>query len=135
MIKVRYNLGRGENYMKWKVQSKIDGVEYYAPEDVQLVLHNCTLKNNKKLAKRIFEGQSKDVCAWIHCESITINHINQNEYYIPKGQVEKLLYNPKVVPFWRFESDGFSWSTLINLDGCNLSLIFTDNKNLYVEIK
>jgi len=128
MIKVRFNLGRGENYMKWKVQSKI-GVEYYAPEDVQLVLHNCTLKNNKKLAKRIFEGESKDVCAWINCESITINHSDKDDYYIPKGQAERLMYNPKVAPFWRFESIHCPF------DDCKFDLIFTDHKNLYIEIK
>lgn len=129
MIKVRFNLGRGENYMKWKIIQSDGKIEYYAPDDVQLVMQNCILKNNKKLAQRIFEGENKDVCAWIRCESITINHSSKDDYYVPNLQVEKLMYNPKIAPFWRFESANYPF------DNCEFSEIFTDHKNLYVEIK
>ena len=52
-IKVRFNLGRGKNYMKWKVQYPSGNVEYFNPSDVQLILKNCQLKNNRKTAEKI----------------------------------------------------------------------------------
>jgi hypothetical protein len=128
MIKVRFNLGRGKNYKKWKIQGK-DFVEYYAPEDVQLILNKCTLKNNKKMATKIFNGENKDVCAWIRCEEVIIKHRDKDEYFYSNKQVEKLLYDPKVAPYWRI-----SEYDCLNVDDFVFEQIFTDYKNLFVEI-
>lgn len=38
-IKVRFNLGRGVNYMKWKIQYP-DKIKYYDPEKYHLILKN-----------------------------------------------------------------------------------------------
>jgi hypothetical protein len=127
-IKVRFNLGRGKNYMKWKIQSK-SGVEYHSPEDVQLVIHNCVLKNNRKTAQKIFEGENKDVCAWILCESIEINHkenFSQVACNLIKysDTVYKLRYNPKVLPYWVTGED--------NLDNSEFKTIASSNKELFI---
>ena len=54
-IKVRFNLGRGQNYMKWKVQYTDGSVEYHSPSEVQLLMHECILKNHSQPC-RLFSG-------------------------------------------------------------------------------
>ena len=125
MIKVRFNLGRGKNYMKWKISSKNSGVEYHYPKDVQLIMKNCILKNNKKLAKKIFDGQQKDVCAWILCESISINHHDIVKSPITSENAEQVLYNPKIAPFWRLNSSNLSY------DNQKFSKIFSVENQLF----
>jgi lipopolysaccharide biosynthesis glycosyltransferase len=58
-IKIRFNLGKGKNFMKWKVQYTDGTIEYHSPADVQLLMHDCTLKNHKKTAQKIFDGAKK----------------------------------------------------------------------------
>jgi len=94
-IKVRFNLGRGKNYMKWKIQSK-SGVEYHYPADVQLIMKGCQLKNNRKTAEKIFNGENKDVCAWVLCDSIDIKFDNFEKVWVK----DKLSYNPRKQPHW-----------------------------------
>ena len=71
-IKVRFNLGRGKNYMKWKIQYPNGNILYYNPSEVQFVMTNCQLRNYKKVAEKIFNGGNKVVCAWVLCEEINI---------------------------------------------------------------
>jgi len=97
-IKVRFSLQRGENYMKWKVINSDGTTNYYSPCDVQMIMRGCTLKNNRKLSEKIFNGTStKNVCGWILCRSIEIRHsnfINESDY--------KVRFNPKIAPHWMF---------------------------------
>lgn len=115
-IKVRFNLGRGVNYFKWKVEFP-DRVEYYSPTEVQLVLGKCEARNNLKTAKKIFEGQHKQVCAWILCEQILV----KKKDFIKITDELKLKYNPKVLPYWvigdnKESVDGQRFSRLISVD-------------------
>jgi hypothetical protein len=97
-IKVRFSLQRGENYMKWRVIGSDGIVTYYNPCDVQLIMRECTLRNNKKLATKIFNGEStKVVCAWILCNDLEIRHSD-----FVKESDFKIKYNPKVAPNWTF---------------------------------
>jgi hypothetical protein len=97
-IKVRFSLQRGENYMKWRVIGSDGIVTYYNPCDVQLIMRGCTLRNNKKLATKIFNGEStKVVCAWILCNDLEIRHSD----FIKESDF-KIKYNPKVAPNWTF---------------------------------
>jgi hypothetical protein len=97
-IKVRFSLQRGENYMKWRVIGSDGVVTYYNPCDVQLIMRGCTLRNNKKLATKIFNGEStKVVCAWILCNELEIRHSD-----FVKESDFKIKYNPKVAPNWTF---------------------------------
>ena len=95
-IKVRFNLGRGANYLKWKVEWKDGKVEYFSPDECQLILQYCQLKNARHTAIRIFEGQAKQVCAWIRCENLVV----RKDIFI-QDESRRLRYNPRVAPFWR----------------------------------
>jgi len=118
-IKVRFNLSKGKNFGKWKIWSK-SGCEYHSPEIVQLILYNCQLKNNRKTAQKIYDGENKEVCAWILCESITINHLDQFKNLQSNIQIK---YNPRKNPYWDIN----------NIDSDNLILekIFTNEKKIY----
>lgn len=96
-IKVRFNLGRGANFMKWKVQYPNGVVEYYKPSEVQLLMKGCQLRNHKGVAKKIFEGGEKVVCAWVLCDDITI----VDNTFIQFDMIcDRLKYNPRVQPNW-----------------------------------
>ena len=100
-IKVRFSLQRGENYMKWKVINSDGTTTYYSPCDVQMIMRGCTLKNNRKLSEKIFNGTStKNVCGWILCKSIEIRHSD----FIKESDF-KIRFNPKIAPFWMFMGD------------------------------
>ena len=98
--KVRFNLGRGKNYMKWKVEGP-EGTSYYSPDEVQIVMQGCQLKNQKKTAEKILAGAHKTVCAWVKCVAVNIQRPNTTlwDNYI------HLNYNPRVLPHW-FINDG-----------------------------
>ena len=71
--KVRFNLSRGKNYMKWKVMYNDGSVEFYHPTEVQIIMTGCTLLNNRKSADKIFSGETtKVVCAFIRCENVEV---------------------------------------------------------------
>ena len=69
-IKVRFNLGKGKNYMKWKIQDSNNNISYVSPDDTNLLMFNCQVKNNRKTAEKILNGEHKTVCAWILCDEI-----------------------------------------------------------------
>jgi hypothetical protein len=116
-IKVRFNLGRGKNYMKWKIESKT-GVEYHSPTDVQLKMYGCQLKNNRKTAEKIFNGENKDVCAWVLCDAIDIKFNNFEKVWVK----DRVRYNPRKFPHWvnYFDNDvdGCKYSEVITIDYC-----------------
>jgi len=119
--KVRFNLGRGENYMKWKVTYNNGWVRYYNPSEVQLVLHDCTMKNNKSTALKIFHGdQHKTVCAWVLCKEIEI----VTENFRLENQ-SHLKYNPRVLPFWNLDGK--------DMDGSTVKELFTVDYKLFLK--
>lgn len=95
-FKVRFNLGRGKNYLKWKVTSPSGSVKYYDPNNVSLLMENCKLVNQQGTAKKIHDGANKTVCAWIECETLyacrPYNELPTN--------ATKISYNPRVQPNW-----------------------------------
>jgi len=95
LYKVRFNLGKGKNYMKWKVEG-LEGVRYYNPDEVQIVMHGCQLKNQKKTAEKILEGAHKTVCAWVKCTAVDIQQPGTASWENPI----QLKYNPRVLPHW-----------------------------------
>lgn len=120
-IKVRFNLGRGKNYMKWKIESKT-GVEYHYPADVQLKMYGCQLKNNRKTAERIFNGENKDVCAWVLCDAIDIKFDNFEKVWVK----DKLSYNPRKFPYWVWNN----W----DVDNKCIDEIITIDYNMYAVV-
>jgi len=95
-FKVRFNLGRGKNYLKWKVTSPSGSVKYYDPNNVSFLMENCKLVNQQGTAKKIHDGANKTVCAWIECETFyacrPYNELPTN--------ATKISYNPRVQPNW-----------------------------------
>jgi hypothetical protein len=120
-IKVRFNLGRGVNYMKWKVYSS-KSVDYYDPMEYNLTLHDCVLKNNKNTALSIFQGKSKSVCSWVLCKSVIVSKAES----LPRD-LTKISYNPKVFPGWLIEN------TVV--DGHRYDTIWSQGKSLFTKIE
>ena len=115
-IKVRFNLGRGQNYMKWKIVYPSGVVEYHSPSSVQLVMKDCKLKNNPKIALKIFEGSNKDVCSWVICKDIQVKFGNFDSC---DSQENRITYNPKKAPNWVFggeNADGKEFQQITSLD-------------------
>jgi hypothetical protein len=108
-IKVRFNLGRGANYMKWKVQYPNGVVEYRNPSETQLILNGCQLRNHKGVAKKIFDGGNKTVCAWVLCDEIEIITLTTTNYLKLFTQFDlmfdRIKYNPRVKPNWIFNDE------------------------------
>ena len=97
MMKVRFNLGRGKNFMKWKVSCG-SAYEIFDPEEGSLILRGCKLINKRTQANRIFNGHNKFVVAWIeceHCEYIEGKPSGEN-----KRDSTEVRYNPKINPYW-----------------------------------
>lgn len=92
--KVRFNLGKGKNYMKWKIQSGREA-KYYDPAEWNLFMSGCILKNQRSTAEKIHAGANKSVCAWILCEHVFLG----KNIDLPEGG-ERLRYNPRVQPNW-----------------------------------
>ena len=113
--KVRFNLGAGKNFMKWKIERPNGAISYHSPEEVQLIMSGCVLKNQKTTALKIFEGANKTVCSWILCDEVEI--IN-NPGLIKANDSERVSYNPRVVPNWMFRgsiADGMRFNRLVSL--------------------
>lgn len=99
-IKVRFNLGAGKNFMKWKVEYPDKRTEYFEPDKFQLVMKGCVLKNHKKTATKIFEGSHKTVCAWILCKDIEVLSEPKN-----LDNNQQIKYNPRIQPNWVIEGN------------------------------
>lgn len=119
--KIRFNLGRGQNYYKWKISHPNGLVEYLSPTDVQLVMMNCELVNNKKASEKIFNGANKRICAWILCEKLLIKRSNFNQSDVSG---EYIKFNPRIEPYWVLRG--------VNADGAILNKIETVDYKLYV---
>jgi hypothetical protein len=117
MNKVRFNLGRGSNYMKWKIENTVtkDAI-YLDPEEVSLTLVNCTLHNNRNRSEEIFLGSNKSVCAWVLCEKILVDSPKE-----PFG--EHIRYNPRVAPHWTHKDK--------DVDGQHYKILRTHGKGIY----
>ena len=119
--KVRFNLSRGENYMKWKVMYKNGRVVYYHPTEVQIVMSGCTLKNSRTAAQKIFTGETtKVVCAWVLCDDIQII----KEDFKPESNT-RIKYNPRELPYWNLNGK--------NMDGENVKELYSVDFGLYVK--
>jgi len=119
--KIRFNLGRGKNYMKWKVEGP-NGAKYYSPDEVQIHMNGCQLKNQRGTAEKINGGASKTVCAWVRCmhvEIFPVDFLRLNEEFDTQ-----LKYNPRVLPHWFTGTDQ-------NVDGMFVRRVVSFGKKLY----
>lgn len=96
MFKIRFNLGRGENFKKWKIVTPNKNVLYVNPNEVILCLEEATLKNIPSISTNIFNGANKRICAWIECEKMNIF----STMYLNDLQLSEVSYNPRICPNW-----------------------------------
>jgi len=119
--KVRFNLGRGDNYMKWKVTDPKGEVVYYDPNKVQLFMWDCQLKNNRKTAEKIFNGENKSVCSWVTCDMFAWKPYPST--WRAEDYRQEIRYNPRVNPFWTMDG--------VDSDNRKVEFIFSGYKQLF----
>jgi hypothetical protein len=119
-IKVRFNLGKGKNFMKWKIEA--DGKsEYYCPNEYNLYMYGCQLKNQRSTAEKIHQGANKSVCAWILCDTIML----AQNVELPEANT-RLTYNPRVRPNWMAGD--------VLADNATFDSIWSDGRKLFTKI-
>lgn len=88
-FKIRFHLGQGENYMKWRVEDvTTKNVWFFEPENFQAIIVNGKLHNHPSTAKK------KTFCAYIMAEDVVL-YPTDNLWM--RGQV---AYNPRLMPHW-----------------------------------
>ena len=116
MYKVRFHLASGSHYKMWQIK---DGKEitFHNPQEVNLSLWHCRLRNRRAIAEKIYYGDSKSVCAWIECEKI---EVSQAKSIIGI----KISYNPRVKPYWVMEDENVDdqlYDLLVTYSACVFS--------------
>lgn len=120
--KVRFNLGRGEHFMKWKVTSPEGCVDYYDPETYVIIMHNCKLRNQPSTANKIFDGANKTVCAWIDAEHVEVRRDPVTILYSADLEV---MFNPRKKPYWTYYTEPQ------NIDNKEIECIVTTGRRLW----
>lgn len=121
IFKVRFHLGAGKNFKKWRVENlQTKSVKFFDPEVYDLELRDCKLHNHSGTAEKIHLGNNKTVCAWIMAKEVA---------YLVGGRCcypneDAISYNPKVKPFWRDHEGN-------NIDKKEIPMIETMGKQLY----
>jgi len=118
---VRFHLGAGENFKKWRVENVETGyVEFFNTKDYDLELKDCKLYNQKGSADKIFNGDNKTVCAWVMAKEVAF--IVDGRCCYPNQDM--ISYNPRIQPFWRdYEGN--------NIDKKEILLMGTMGRQLY----
>lgn len=117
-FKIRFHLGAGENFMKWRVEDVDDKtVTFFDPSDFNAIIKDGKLYNQKSAAKKINEGANKTVCAWIMAKDYKLTKLFDNEIQ------SEIKYNPRQTPHWT-NNDGE------NLDGKEYKTMFIINKRI-----
>jgi hypothetical protein len=114
-FKVRFNLSRGKNYKKWKVEELDGTVEYIDPKKYAFFLSGCKVRNQKKTAERIYSGEPKSVCAWIEATGMYKMELSDNTYFSLE-KTKEIHYNPKKAPHWVLDDkdvDGEYFGSLV----------------------
>jgi hypothetical protein len=98
--RVRFHLGRGENYMHWQVKDCLGNVYYLDPDKWYLTMEACKLKNVGTAAIKIYEGSNKTVCAWVECESVFATKRPPHDRFNTE-----VSFNPRTLPYWICEGE------------------------------
>ena len=122
--KIRFNLGKGENFMKWKVTSPEGNTEYLDPSRFTIIMRNCKLRNQPSTAQKIHDGANKTVCAWIDAEDVEV--MEDYDIDINWYNDKRINFNPRKQPNWVYEAE------IENLDNKEFSLLTTSGRSVYV---
>ena len=120
MYKVRFNLGAGENFMKWKITDPEGNHTYHEPSEVVLKMTGCFLRNQKATANKIHNGAEKSVCAWVEAKEVKV--LNQRQLQVA---FDKVSYNPRVTPNWEMNGE--------NVDGKTFEAMVSINRGLHLQ--
>ena len=128
MYKIRFHLGRGDNFMKWQVKTIVsdgydDIVQYFEPEKYQLAMFDAKLRVQLGASKKIHEGACKTVCAWVECENLQI--LGTADWVKPNVSDFYVRFNPRHNPNWVDLAEN-----ILNDD--EYSLVVTQDRNLFV---
>ena len=114
MYKVRFNLGAGENFMKWKITNPKGVHTYHDPSKVVIKMKDCFLRNQLGGAVKIFNGANKTVVAWVEAKEVTVLEQVQLEVAF-----DKVSYNPRVTPHWMLDGkivDGETFEAMVSIN-------------------
>lgn len=120
MYKIRFNLGKGENFMKWKVTDPEGNHSYHDPNDVVILAVKVRLRNHPNVAQKIYDGAHKTVCAWIEARSVTIFEGSG----ATTNNSTEVSYNPRKAPNWQLNG--------LNADNQRFDILFTNENKCYV---
>mgnify|MGYP000914467708 FL=1 len=123
MYKIRFNLGRGVNYKKWKIINPDKSVTILDPNEYDLLLLNVKFYNNKKSSLEIYNGANKRVCSWIEAEEI-LTQVSSIPKLVELNDSNQIRYNPREAPYWVFKEENF--------DGKKLESVITSKNRVYV---
>ena len=122
---VRFHLLHGKNYKHWQIKTKIHNqtvhVRYLNPDHVQLILQNCTLISNNKIAQQVYKSKKRTVCGWIRCT----NYIVQTPRHIDANY--RLRYSPIHDPYWRNHENAI-------VDHESFEELITQQNKVYIKI-
>lgn len=119
MVRVRFHLGAGKNYMQWQITHHDGRVTYHDPSTSTLTIWQGRLRNQRGTAERIHAGASKTVCAWIEAEKVDVD---RGVSAVMGGT--QASYNPRVAPHWLMNGQ--------NVDGRRFSLLTTAGNRVFV---
>ena len=121
--KVRFHLGRGKNYMQWQItNNKTKEKVYASPKSTIVMMEGCELGNRPSVAKKIFEGENKTVCAWISCDDVRV--VGADLITPDQFDMSQYKYNPKKNPHWFSDDED-------NCDGKVFERMMTVNRQVY----
>jgi len=94
-FKIRFHLGQGENYMKWRIEdTDTKNVSFFEPTNFRATIYDGKLYNQKSAAKKINNGANKTVCAWIMAKDFKLSLDDDGIYK------DEIKYNPRTIPNW-----------------------------------
>jgi len=118
MYKIAFHLAKGANFQKFQIRDANNEATYIEPNDFDIILNNCKLKNQKGASLRIFNGGAKERCSWIEFESYEIvaksNYVSDTE----------VRFNPRVSATWIVGG-------LNNQDNSTFAQLKTNGRKIY----
>ena len=132
--KVRFHLGKGENFRHFQITFPDGRRKFYDPEFTIIRMKNARLYNNCKVAEMIYKGRNKTVCSWIECDEVETesplarlfgDHPVSPQALLANPDRVELKYNPRKNPHWLENGK--------NVDFKCYSRLFTTEDRVFVE--
>lgn len=119
MYKIRYHLQNGPHKYHWQIKKEKEKF-YINPKNTTIIIHNCFLYNNKRIADKIYLGANKNVCAWI-----SFDKLNILQEKIDLDSFIHIEYNPKKLPYWHMKNSDK------NIDFMGFEILYLCEKGVF----